>query len=154
MKNETVVIGLGNPLMADEGIGNELVELLRLTSENISGVDFLDAGTGGMALLYHFENRKKAIIIDCAFMGEKPGTIKRFTPKEVKTVKKLAHLSLHEVDILKVIELATQLGQCPDQIVFYAIEPEKVQQQQHLTETLQKKLPQYAKQIQAELINQ
>lgn len=152
MKNETIVLGLGNPLMADEGIGNELVELLRSTSDQCPGVDFLDAGTGGMALLYHFEQRKKAIIIDCAFMGEQPGTIKRFTPDEVKTVKKLAHLSLHEVDILKVIELAKQLDQCPQEIVFYAIEPEKVQQQHHLSETLQKKLPQYIKQIKTELI--
>lgn len=154
MKNETVVLGLGNPLMADEGIGNELVELLKSTSESISGVDFLDAGTGGMSLLYHFENRKKAIIIDCAFMEEEPGTIKRFTPEEVKTVKKLAHLSLHEVDILKVIELAKQLDQCPDEIVFYAIQPEKIEQKDHLTKTLQQKLPQYAKQIKTELTNQ
>ena len=71
-----------------------------------------------------------------------------------KTVKKLAHLSLHEVDILKVIQLATQLNQCPEEIVFYAIEPDKVQQQQNLSETLQKKLPQYAKEIKTELLNQ
>lgn len=153
MKNETVVLGLGNPLMADEGIGNKLIELLQSTSEQFSGVDFLDAGTGGMSLLYHFENRKKAIIIDCAFMDETPGAIKRFTPEEVKTVKKLAHLSLHEVDILKVIELAKQLDQCPEEIVFYAIQPEKVEQKQYLSKTLQQKLPQYIKQIQAELTN-
>ena len=154
MRNETVVLGLGNPLMADEGIGNELLELLQSTSESCSVVDFLDAGTGGMSLLYHFEGRKKVIIIDCAFMGETPGTIKRFTPAEVQTVKKLGHLSLHEVDILKVIELAKQLDQCPEEIVFYAIEPEKVSQQQHLSKTLQAKLPEYAKQIRSELINQ
>jgi len=151
MKNETIVLGLGNPLMGDEGIGNELVELLKSTSDQCSGVDFIDAGTGGMSLLYHFENRKKAIIIDCAFMGETPGTVKRFTPEEVKTVKKLTHLSLHEVDILKVIELAKQLNQCPEEIIFYAIQPDKVEQQHHLSKTLQKKLSQYAKQIQTEL---
>lgn len=152
MRNQTVVLGLGNPLMADEGIGNELAELLPSTSGQCPGVDFIDAGTGGMALLYHFEGRKKVIIIDCAFMGEEPGTIKRFTPDQVKTVKKLAHLSLHEVDILKVIELAKQLNQCPEEIIFYAIEPEKIAQQQHLSKTLQNKLGEYVKQIQTELI--
>ena len=150
-KNETIVIGLGNPLMADEGIGNELVELLKSTSGQCSGVDFLDAGTGGISLLYHFEERKKAIIIDCAFMDQAPGTIKRFTPDEVETAKKLAHLSLHEVDILKVIQLAKQLDQCPEEIIFYAIQPDKVEQKQHLSKTLRDKLPQYAKQIQTEL---
>jgi len=151
MRNETVVLGLGNPLMADEGIGNKLIELLQSTSEQCSGVDFIDAGTGGISLLYLLENRKKAIIIDCAFMGEAPGTMKRFTPEEVKTAKKLAHLSLHEVDILKVIQLAKQLDQCPEEIVFYAIQPEKVEQKDHLSKTLQDKLPEYKKQIQTEL---
>jgi len=151
MKNDTVVLGLGNPLMADEGIGIEIITLLKSASGDFPEVDFFDAGCGGMTLLHYLEGRKKAIIIDCAFMGTEPSTMKRFKPEDVKSVKKLAHHSLHEVDILKVIELAQQLGDCPEEIIFYAIEPKEVIQQQNLTALLQEKLPEYIKTIQQEL---
>ena len=80
-----------------------------------------------MSLLHLIANRKKAIIIDCAKMGAKPGTIRRFTADEVQSVKKLSHFSLHEVDILQVINLSKQLGECPDEIVFFGIEPESLE---------------------------
>lgn len=151
MKNDTVVLGLGNPLMADEGIGIEIITILKSASGDYPEVDFLDSGCGGMTLLHYLEGRKKAIIIDCAFMGTEPGTMKRFKPEDVKSVKKLAHHSLHEVDILKVIELAKQLGDCPQEIIFFAIEPEKIEQQQSLTPLLQNKLNEYIQTIRQEL---
>ena len=100
MKNEVAVLGLGNPLMSDEGVGVFVVERLLADQEKYPAVDFIDAGTGGMAILHLIADRKKVIIVDCAYMEAEPGTIKRFTHDDVKSVKKLAHLSLHEVDIL------------------------------------------------------
>lgn len=143
MKNmkDTIVIGLGNPLMGDEGIGITLIEKLEELARQgkIPGADkirFHDGGTGGMNLLHVLAGRKKAILIDCALMGTQPGTIRRFTPDQVQTVKKLAHLSLHEVDILKVIQLARQLGECPDQIIFFGIEPQEITQRMDLSDIL------------------
>ena len=152
MKKETIVIGLGNPLMADEGIGIKLVKLLISAFGENARADFVDAGTGGMTVLTYIANRKKAVIIDCALMNTKPGTIKRFTPDQVKTVKELAHLSLHEIDILKVIELSKQLGECPEQIVFFGIEPEIIEQKNELSEVLTKKLDDYIEMISKELV--
>ncbi len=111
MRNDTIVLGLGNPLMADEGVGGFIIDRLLEKKESYPGIDFIDAGTGGMSILHLIAERKKAIIIDCAYMGKSPGSIVRFTTKEVSTVKKLLHYSLHEVDILKVIDLARQLNQ-------------------------------------------
>ncbi len=152
---DTIVVGLGNPLMADEGIGTALVdELLKmaqngdLPSENI---EYYDGGCGGMYLLHTIAERKKAILIDCCLMGTTPGTIRRFTPDDVNSVKQMAHLSLHEVDILKVIELARAIDQCPDEIVIFGIEPVKIESQMHLNETLQKRIPEYIEIIRPEL---
>ena len=152
---ETIVVGLGNPLMADEGIGTVLVDELgklaamgKLPAENI---EFYDGGCGGMYLLHTIAERKKAILIDCCLMGSKPGTIRRFTPDDVNSVKQMAHLSLHEVDILKVIELAKQIGHCPDEIIIFGIEPVAIKQQLHLNETLQKRIPDYIEIIRSEL---
>ncbi len=151
MNKETIVLGLGNPLMGDEGIGIKLIEMLQSASGDFPEADFIDAGTGGMSLLHLISGRKKAVIIDCCIMGETPGTIKQFTPDQVKTVKQLTHLSLHEVDIIKVIELARQLGECPEEIVFFGIEPETVSQQMELSDILTERLPQYTETIKTQL---
>ncbi|WP_146661162.1 hydrogenase maturation protease [Anaerohalosphaera lusitana] len=151
MGKDTIVIGLGNPLMCDEGIGITLIEYLTKKQDEHPDVDFIDAGTGGMQLLHYISGRKKAVLIDCAFMGTEPGTIKRFTADEVKSIKKLSHLSLHEVDILKVIELSEQLGEAPDEVVFFGIEPAAVEDGMELSDTLAGKIDDYLQTIDAEL---
>lgn len=149
-RNKTVVLGLGNPLMRDEGIGTAVIERLCADASSFADVDFIDAGTGGMSLLYLIEDRQKVIIVDCAYMGSSPGTIKKFTPDQVQSVKKLSHQSLHEIDILKVIELAKKIDQCPEDIIFFGIEPEKIEEGFGLTKTLAEKLDSYIETVVSE----
>ena len=149
--NDIVVLGLGNPLMADEGIGGFLVNKLLEEKDSYPNVDFLDAGNGGMSILHLITDRKKVIILDCAYMDKEPGTMVRFKPQDVKTIKKLLHYSLHEIDILKVIELAGELNQCPEEVVIFGIEPEKIEFREGLTPALQKKTNEYIKTIKTEL---
>jgi hydrogenase maturation protease len=151
MKKKTVVLGLGNPLMADEGVGTHIIERLSAKTQEFSDVDFIDAGTGGMNVLHLIEGREKAAIIDCAFMGTTAGTIKRFGLDDVRSVKKLAHYSLHETDIIKIIEIARQLGQCPQEIVIFGIEPECVKMQPNLSKKLMSLMDDYVGQIIKEL---
>jgi len=142
-KKDTIVIGLGNILFSDEGIGVHLIRKLSENQGKFPSVEFIDAGTGGLNILHLIANRKKAVIIDCVKMGKNPGTIKRFEPADVKTVKKMMHFSLHEADILRIIELSRQLGECPDQIVIFGIEPESLELGQNLSETLTDKIDLY-----------
>jgi hydrogenase maturation protease len=140
LKKDTIVIGLGNILFSDEGIGVHLIRKLSEHHDKYPSVEFIDAGTGGMNVLHLIANRKKAIIIDCVKMDKKPGTIKRFEPADVQTTKKMMHFSLHEADILRIIELSKQLGECPDQIVIFGIEPESLELGQNLSKTLSAKI--------------
>ncbi|MBN2457176.1 MAG: hydrogenase maturation protease, partial [Sedimentisphaerales bacterium] len=103
--------------MSDEGIGPAIVERFYKHAEDYPLIDFIDAGTGGMSILHLVANRRKAIFIDCAYMRAKAGTIRKFGPTEVRSVKKLAHQSLHEIDILNVISLLKKLDQQPKDIV-------------------------------------
>jgi len=152
---ETIVIGLGNPLMADEGIGTVLVEELSKLAEAgklpSDTIEYYDGGCGGMYLLHVIAERRKVILIDCCIMGTEPGTIRRFTPADVNSVKKMTHLSLHEVDILKVIELAEQIGQSPDEIVIFGIQPVAIEQQMCLNEPLKARIDEYIQYIREEL---
>jgi len=135
-RKNVVVIGLGNILWSDEGVGVHLARRLSQKHEEFPFVDFLDAGSAGMSLLHLIANREKAVIIDCAKMGAQPGTIRRFTPDQVESVKKLTNFSLHEADILQVINLSKQLGECPEKIVFFGIQPESIKPGRDLSKTL------------------
>lgn len=150
-KKEIVVIGLGNLLLSDEGIGGHLIRKLSEHRDKFPSVEFIDAGTGGMNVLHLIANRKKAVIIDCVKMGKKPGTIKRFEPTDVQTTKKMSHFSLHEADILQIINLSRQLGECPDKIVIFGIEPESLELGQKPSKTLSDRIDNYSLDICKEL---
>jgi len=153
VRKKTVVLGLGNPLMSDEGIGGFIVNKLQQTfSQQLPDVDFIDAGTGGMSLLYLIEGRDKVVIVDCAFMKTTPGTIERFTPEKVDSVKNLTHYSLHEADVLKVIDISKQLGQCPEHIVLYGIEPETTELGDQLSEGVGRRIEEYVELVSKELL--
>ncbi len=143
MKKPVVVLGLGNPLMADEGIGVYLIERLMGFASEHPAVDFVDAGTGGLSILYLIEGRRKAVLIDCAFMDEPPGTIRRFTPDQVRSTKVLAHQSLHEADLMRIIALARELDQAPDEIIIFGIQPERVEPGLGLSRTLMERIDEY-----------
>jgi hydrogenase maturation protease len=150
-KKDVVVIGLGNELLSDEGIGVHIIKRFLSRQEGFPSVDFIEAGSAGLNLIHLIANRRKAIIIDCAKMGEKPGTMKRFTADEVQSIKKLNQYSLHEADILQVINLSKQLDECPDEVVFFGIEPQTLESGQTLSETLSRKIDYYTTEICKEL---
>ncbi len=137
------MLGLGNPLMGDEGIGVHLIERLAESAAGYPAADFVEAGTGGLSVLHHLEGRRKAVFIDCAFMDEPPGTIRRFTPEEVRSRKVLAHQSLHEADLMRILAMARQLGQAPEEVVIFGIQPEQIEPGQGLSQTLIDKMDEY-----------
>ena len=151
MNSKTAVLGLGNPIMTDEGIGPVLVGRFSHISEQYPGVAFKDVGTGGFSLLYELEDLDKVVFIDCALMAREPGTIKRFTPNDVETIKRLAHFSLHEGDLLSLLDQAKQLDQCPDEVVIFGIQPETVDYGLALTACLADRLDEYITVISDEL---
>jgi hydrogenase maturation protease len=143
MAKDIIVLGLGNPLMSDEGIGVRIVERLQKQASKFPDVEFIDAGTGGMNVLHLIANRKKAIIVDCALMGQLAGTIRKFTPDDVKSVKQVSHFSLHDVDILKVLELSKQLEECPPEVIIFGVEPAKVELGDTLSPILTARMGEY-----------
>ena len=151
MPKSTVVLGLGNPLMADEGIGVYLIERLAESGEELEDVDFIDAGTGGLSVLHSMAGRRKAIFVDCAYMGDQAGAIRRFTPEDVKSVKVLAHQSLHEADLLRIIAMARQIRQAPEQIVIFGVQPERVEPGLGLSPALLARIDEYLAILRREL---
>jgi len=145
--NPTVVIGIGNPLMGDEGVGLSVVDALARRADDFPGVDFIEGGTGGMKLLHLIHGRRRAVFVDCARMGEAPGALRRFDPEDVRSCKALAGFSLHEGDLLSILEVARGLDRCPEAIVIFGIEPQSVEPRQALSPAIADRLPQYVRQV-------
>ena len=117
------VIGVGNILLKDEGVGIHLVrELEKL--ELPAGVEVIDGGVAGLQLLDYLDGARKVIFVDAAALGGQPGDIARFTPGEVASAN-APGLSLHQTGIAEVLSLATALGKCPP-VVIFGIQPKEI----------------------------
>jgi hydrogenase maturation protease len=147
----TAVIGLGNPIRRDEGIGVRIVARLADKAGPRPDVEFIDAGTKGTELLHAMPGRRKVVVVDCCYLGEPPGTLRRFRPDDVRTRKGGSGLSVHEGDALRMIALSETLGECPEEVVIFGIEPEDIGFGRELTETLERRLDEYVSAIEAEL---
>ena len=77
---KTLVLGLGNVILGDEGVGVHVVRALQQHTLP-EGVECLDGGTGGFVLLEPLENADRIVLIDAAADGNPPGTVTRTTPK-------------------------------------------------------------------------
>jgi hydrogenase maturation protease len=146
-----LVIGLGNPLMRDEGVGLAVVQRLMERSERFPGVDFLEAGASLMGAMHRMAGRKKVLFVDCALMGAEPGTWRRFTPEQARSVKRLAGLSLHEGDLYSLLELSRRLGEFPEDVVIFGIEPAAIEMGEGLSDALRSRLMEYAQAVENEL---
>ena len=146
-----LIICLGNPLMRDEGIGIRLAEELQTHLSDNPDVEVLDLGTGGLSIMHAIVGRKKVIFVDCAIMGKTVGSIHRFAPGQVRSTKTRMRYSLHEGDLLNTLELSRSMGECPDDIVIFGIEPKEIADGEGLTSELQSNIPHYVQAILGEL---
>jgi hydrogenase maturation protease len=117
LTTKTLVLGLGNVLMGDEGIGVYVVRSLEKESlpEN---VECLDGGTGGFTLLEPLENAGRIIIIDAANDGNPIGTVTRTTPKFSRDYPPT--LTAHDVGMKDLLDMFYIQGGHHD-IILYAI---------------------------------
>jgi len=142
----TGLVCVGNNLMGDDGIGIILSELLR--NESLpKQVRVLEKGTSQLSVFYALSELDRAIIIDAVDFGGRPGETRLFALKDVVTDKDCSGLSLHECDLLAIIDLFNKLNIQPPAITIYAIQPETIIPGAGLSPALMAKLPEYLKEI-------
>lgn len=106
-----LVLGVGNYLMGDEGVGVHLIQ--RLAKENLpEDVDILDGGTGGFLLLNCFEAYRRIIFVDATMDGKAAGTISLLRPKFASDFP--TALSVHDVGLKDMIEAVYLMDVTPD----------------------------------------
>ena len=119
----TVVVGVGNLLMGDEGIGVRVVEELRRRS--LPGVvDVVDAGTIGLDLLFAIEGYARVVIVDAAEMGLPPGQVRVLGPQDLAGAEPAS--DAHGMGVAEVLELAEATGLLPANVMLVGVQPETV----------------------------
>jgi len=117
-----LVLGVGNLLIKDEGVGIHFAQSFQ-KRELPPDVEVMEGGARGIDLLPLFEGRKLVVIVDCARMGEKPGTMRTFSAKEI--IEKRSGFSLHGASLASTLDLGQRLSSLPE-VVVVGIEPEVV----------------------------
>jgi len=134
------VLGLGNILLSDEGLGVKALWELKEKYEFSPEVELVDGGTGGLLLLSEFEGVEKLLIIDAISGGKPPGTIYSFSLEELPE-SVAEKISLHEVSLLDVLQLARLKGCLPEEVRLIGMEPASLEMSTELTEKIKERLP-------------
>ncbi len=131
-----VVVGAGNVLFGDEGLGPKAIERLRKAGlpENVK---VYDAGVSLSSILSVCEGCDKMVIVDAVKSGARPGEICRFALEELEGGDQSGlsfRLSLHEMDIPRAIAMERLVARLPSEIIFIGMEPKRVAPGEGLSE--------------------
>ncbi len=121
-----VVIGVGNLLLKDEGVGIHIVRELQREALPAE-VEVRDGGVGGIDLLDVLERSPHALLVDAADMALEPGTVRRFRPDEVQPgAEDAPRFSSHDIGLLEVLKLAQALDRIPEEVIIFGIQPKEI----------------------------
>jgi hydrogenase maturation protease len=134
----TVVIGLGNPLMADDGVGIAALERLRAAGAP-PDVELVDGGTWGMNLLPIIESAGRVLLMDAIDAGGAPGTLHVLERAQIPRYL-ATKISPHQVDLRDVLALAELRGNLPEQTVAVGLQPQRVEMSCGLSDAVETRL--------------
>jgi hydrogenase maturation protease len=137
---KTVVLGTGNELFKDEGVGVHVARILQTKlPPSSSDVEVIDGGTSP-DIWSLIDGADKLIIIDAVRGGCEPGTIYRFTPQQIVAETGLI-TSVHQMGILENLSLIELVGSKPGETIIIGVEPKELEPGLELSPELQKRMP-------------
>ena len=144
MNKSTLILGIGNILMDDEGVGVHVAKMLEEVSLP-DHVTVLDGGTGGFHLLEYFELHDHVIMIDATLDGRPPGTIRLIKPRFASDFPPA--MSTHDIGLKDLVSALQLLGKMPE-IDLFVVSIASIQQQGiYLTDELQEVMPELIKRV-------
>jgi hydrogenase maturation protease len=121
---KVLILGIGNTLLSDEGIGVHLVQRMQQRLGDLEGVMFMDGGTLSFTLAEPIAWADGLIVVDAARMGETPGTLKLFRDEEMDAYLTGNRSSVHEVSLSDLMDIARLSETLPLSRYLVGIEPE------------------------------
>jgi hydrogenase maturation protease len=134
------LLGLGNILMRDDGVGVHAVKAVQERFEVPPELDIVDGGTSGLDLLPFIEGRDRVIFVDAVDFGKEPGFIGELVNDDIPAFFSKDKASLHHIGLTDVLATGRLLNIIPEEICLIGIQPQRIEMGLELTEVLQGKL--------------
>jgi len=136
---DILVLGIGNVLLTDEGVGVRALNELERRYTFPENVELLDGGTAGIELLRHIRNRDYLIIIDAMKFDQEPGTVSRVEGQDVPAAFR-TRISPHQLGLSDLLAAAMLTDELPKNLVLFGVEPESLNIGLDLTDTVEASL--------------
>jgi hydrogenase maturation protease len=120
--SETLVLGLGNILLSDEGVGVRVIERLLEEYDFPEGVRVMDGGTLGLNLLPDVEDATRLLVMDAVQARQPPGTLMRLTGDDIPIFLDTSKISPHQESLQDILALAALRGTLPEEVVLWGVQ--------------------------------
>ena len=146
-----LVLGIGNILLSDEGVGVHVIKRFRETFVIPDSVEIIDGGTMGLDLMPYFEGRTHVVVVDAICSdGEQPGTVRRFSGSDVMAMLG-ERISPHQIGLSDLLACTAVDTQLPENIVLIGIVPESLDTTLDMTSTIQARVDDLVGMVREEL---
>jgi len=138
-----LVLGLGNPLYGDDGLGLSALESLRGLGPFATGVDLVDGGTMGLYLIDRISGYEKVLILDSLKVDEAPGTVVMVEGDDVATTFR-TKLSAHQMGFNDLLSALTLMDRRPGEIIVIGMVPQTLELGMGLSKPVEASIPRMA----------
>jgi hydrogenase maturation protease len=146
----TLILGLGNTIMSDDGVGPKVIEKLQQEVDLPDGVTLLDGGTLGLDLLPYLEEVRRLILVDAVEIGQPAGSCVRLSGDDVPMALE-NKLSAHQMGMKDLLAVARLMGHLPDEIILIGVQPACLQMDTELTPSVAAALPRLVAMVKTEI---
>ena len=143
----TLVLGIGNTLLSDEGLGIHLLHYLRSNYPELPGVTYLDGGTLSFSLAPEIEACDSLVVLDAAQLDAAPGTIRLLIGPDMDTFVGHGKRSVHEVGLADLMTIATLLNRLPPRRALLGIQPAELGWGESTSTVVTNAIPEAASQV-------
>lgn len=135
-----LILGVGNILLRDEGLGVRAVEKIGGEYTLPDDVEVMDGGTLGLTLIPYLEGREAVFIIDAVDRGGRPGEIFRIESEDIDDFYNARKLSAHQIGLREVLALSRLQNALPKRVCLFGIQPQMVDVGLDLSEAVSSRL--------------
>jgi len=131
-QEKILVLGIGNSVMADDGVGVKIIQQIQSKYSFPDNVEILDGGTLGLDLLPKLESLDRLILVDAIDIGGKPGSWTRLTGDELPIALE-TKLSPHQMGLKDLLAVSELMGHIPGKMTLYGIQPKSIEMDTEFT---------------------
>lgn len=136
------VVGVGNPIMGDDGLGERIVEELEeLPETDTEDVTLTHAGTTAFFALEAMSGCEEAVVIDALATGEEPGTIQRYRWVDGSFAGDVPEITMHDFSFVEALHAGREAYDLPDELLIFGVEPERIEASMELSEPVEEAVP-------------